>query len=244
MRKLKPLRLAMAAFAMGAVAPALPLAAQETEDAALAPEYFDLHAAMEEAVDEAAAMDASLDVMRRAFEADPNFIVLEQQSPGLIDEVVAGMRPILEGHSKRVNDLYRPRMAAIFARHLTPEEAAIAAEFYRSDIGRRLMKAASGNYSPESAVEGIQNEGTVTQEGVNRDIDNAIAATMRDLSPEDQAELGRTFLQNPALMKLQVVQNDVRAVRLQMENEPLLPEDEQAIEAMMTEIFQRRFPGM
>lgn len=238
----KHLRLVLAGFAISVAAPAATLFAQTSEQAS-APEYADLYEAMQQSVDEDVVMEGALSAMRREFSVDPAFSVMEAVSPGFIDEVTEGMRPILTAHSKRLQEVYAPRMVAVFAQHLTPEEASIAADFYRSDIGRRLMKTASSNYTLDATMSDLSADRDVTQAEVNQDLDSAVAATMNQLSPEDMAEIGRTFLANPALLKMNAVQGDIRALRLAMENEPLTPQAEREIDTMISTIFARRFPN-
>lgn len=241
-----PLRAAAAAFALGvlplaALVPVAPALAQagEASDAA----YGDLYAAMQESVDQGQLINAAIAALAQEFAVTPEFAEAEAESPGLIAEVVNGMRPVFEAQSERVRVLYRPSTLALFARHLTPAEAADIAAFYRSAIGRKLMGGLSASYTPEATLSNIQTDTPVTREQVQADIGRATDAAVSALTNEDRAELGRMALANPALMKLSLIGNGVQELRVQMENEPLTAEEDAAVVAVVEDVFNRRFPA-
>ena len=240
------LRFAFAAFALcGASALSLaPAQAQAQEQAAqqVAPVYFDLFQAMEESVDQEVATDIAMDAVAREFAATPAFAEFERRSPGFINEVVTGMRPIVDEHSDYVREVYAPRMAALFAEHLTEEEAAIAARFYRSDAGKRLMSRASRNLTFDSVLSDLDSSEGATEEQVTRDMNSSVGSTMAEMPREELEELGRIFMEEPALMKIGGMQGDILALRTQMENEPMPPALEKRIQNMMEDVFKRRFP--
>ena len=128
-------------------------------------------------------------------------------------------------------------MAAVFARHMTTEEAIIAAEFYDSTIGRRLMKVVSGNYSPDAVLTNIDTERDVTQAELDQDINTAVSETFNDLTDAEKVELERVFAANPSLSKLATVQPELRALRLEMENEPMTPEADNRINTMVETVL-------
>ncbi|MEO0908154.1 MAG: DUF2059 domain-containing protein, partial [Pseudomonadota bacterium] len=211
-------------------------------DGAAAPEHYDLYLAMEEGIDQTAATNAVVAAMRRAMAADPNLAMAEEMSPGLIEELANSARPSLKEHQIKVREIYLPRMAALFAQHLTPAEASEAAQFYRSDIGRRVLKLTSSNYSIDAMLGDAITAGQITQEQVDEDAKTTINNVTEQLTQAEILEIGQAALRSPAIMKLNRAQSDIRALRLQMENEPLEKETELAMQSAMEEIFARRFP--
>lgn len=230
------LALSFALVPLAALSLASPVQAQAASDAA----YGELYAAMQESVDQGMMVDAALAALAREFAATPEFAGAEEQSPGLIAEVTAGLRPIFIAQSDRVRMLYRPSTLALLSRHLTPVEAATIADFYRSDIGRKLMGGLSRNYSPDATLSNFTEESPVTREQVDADINQATGAALSALSEAEIEELGRMAMAKPALLKLSLIGSGVREIKVQMENEPLTAEENAAVVAVVEDVFTRR----
>lgn len=220
--------------------PSSVVAANDPTDAA----YGDLYSAMQEGVDQSLILDSALVAMGREFAATPDFAAAEAASPGLIAEVTSGMRPILEGQSNRLTQLYRPATLGLFARYLTPDEATSIAAFYRSDMGRKLMGGLSQSYSPDQTLSTITTETDVTTAQVKADIDAATSKVIGQMSQADLAEMGRLAMANPALLKLGLIGTGVQELRAQMENEPLTDEENAAVVAVVEDVFNRRLGGL
>ncbi len=206
------------------------------------PAYLDLIAAIESTVDMDALLTNGLGAVKRQFQADPNLAAAESESPGLIDEIIAGMRPVVEKHNARVSAIYRPRMAALTADYLTPEEAASVAAFYRSDLGRKLMGGVFANYDMDKTVATAMQDKPVTEAEVQADILSAVGKGMQTMDAKDMVAMGKMSQENPALLKLAVIGPPMQRLRTQMENEPLLPEDDAAILKVVETVFAKRFP--
>ena len=197
---------------------------------------------MEEGIDQTLMIDAAIIAMRRQMATDPNLALAEEMSPGLIDELAQSTRPAFKDHQMRTREIYIPRMAALFAKHLTPAEARAAAQFYRSDIGRRLLKLTSSNYSMDAMLAEAMEENEITQEMVEKDVGTTLSNVVDQLTPEEMRELARASMDNPAIMKLNLAQSEIKAMRVEMENEPLDEQTEREMQAAMEAIFARRFP--
>jgi hypothetical protein len=206
------------------------------------PAYLDLIAAIESTVDMNAVITNALGAVKRQFQADPNLGAADKASPGLIDEIIAGMRPVIDKHNTRVSAAYRPRMAALTANYLTPEEATSVAAFYRSDVGRKLMGGVIANYDMDQSIATAMQNKEVSQADVQADILTAVGKGMQSMDPKDMATMAKMTLENPALMKLGLIGQPMQQLRAQMENEPLLPEDDAAILAVVEAVFAKRFP--
>lgn len=207
-----------------------------------APEHVDLYNAMEEGVDESLVIENALAAMRRELAADANIAFLETQSPGLVEELANSVRPTFKEHTTRVREMYLPQMTDLFARYLTPAEAQDAADFYRSAIGRRMLKLLSSNYTIDAMLSDYEEGSAITQDEVNRDVTATVMNTLGELTAEELIEIEQTVTASPGLMKLNMMQGEIRALRMQMENEALSPTSEKAMEAAMTAVFERRFP--
>lgn len=206
------------------------------------PAYGDLYDAMEASVDQDLMVEKALVVLAREFAASDDFKIAEGASPGLIQEIIDGLRPIFVAQSQRVRRLYRPATLSLLARNLTPEEATSIAGFYRSELGRRLMGGMVQNYSPDATLSNLQSEAPVTAEQVKEDISKATSATITAMSQDDLVALGKLAMAKPELLKLSLIGNGVQELRAQMENEPLTAEEDAAIVAVVEDVFARRFP--
>lgn len=206
------------------------------------PAYGDLLDAIESTVDKNVLISNGLATIKRQMQSDAGLASAETASPGLLDEILAGMRPILERQNLRVTALYRPRMAAAMADYLTPEEATSVAAFYRSDIGRKLMSSVVANYSMDQTMANAIADKDVTEADVRADINSAVVQGMKSLDSKDMVEMTRQAMSNPALIKLNRVNPRIQRLRAQMENEALLPEEEAMIGSLMESVLSRRFP--
>lgn len=251
MIRLSRRRIMAVALALATLAGPAPAVWAQSPDTAAVPAndpanaaYGDLYSAMQEGVDQSLILDSALVAMGREFAATPDFAAAEAASPGLIAEVTSEMRPILEEQSDRLMQLYRPATLALFARHLTPDEATSIAAFYRSDMGRKLMGGLSQSYSPDNTLSNITTETDVTTAQVKADIDAATSKVIGQLSEADLDEMGRLAMANPALLKLGKIGTGVQELRAQMENEPLTDEENTAVVAVVEDVFARRLGGL
>ena len=219
---------------------ALPALAAAQNETAQDPAYADLYASMEESLDQGRIIDSALAALAREFANTPEFSAAEAASPGLIAEVVEGLRPVFVAQNDRVRALYRPATIAVLANTFTPAEATSVAAFYRSDLGRKLMGGMSQNYVPQDTLATVQDGTEVTREQVEADLGRAANAAVAGMSEADLEAMGRMALTNPALLKLGQVAGPVQGIRVQMENEPLTAEENAAVVAVIEDVFSRR----
>lgn len=248
MIRMSALRRYGVALALTLAAPAVFAPAAQAQDKPSAvkaqpdhPAYADLYKAMEEAVDQRMVIEGALSAMTAQFAATPEFAQAEAASPGLIEEIVMGLRPVFAAQSERVRLLYRPANIALFARNFTPEEATTIAAFYRSDIGRKLMGNLSRTYVPTDTLAAAGSTGTVSRDNVEADLGRAIDSAMGGMSEDEMMEMGKMALANPALLKLNRLGGAVKELRVQMENEQLTAEEQKQVEAVIIDVLSRRF---
>lgn len=203
-------------------------------------EHFDLYASMREGVDENATVDALTLAMENAWAGNPDMAQIEAVSPGTLAEAARSTRPVLLRHTKRIQEQYRPRIAALFAQYLAPAEATQLAEFYRSESGRRFVKLISRNVSAEASLEDFAETSAITREQLDRDMATTMENTLGGMSPAQLDELERTLVAYPVVYKLRLFAEPMRQLHLQMENEPMLPQDQAEAAQAMTKVFERR----
>ncbi len=238
MRKI--IALAAAVLAAPAV-PSLPALAQaETSSPAEQDAHSDLYRAMEAGINQQQLINRMVDVIvEQMVNTEPTTILIEDENPGFLKAMRDAMRPAVFRYSERVRLQYRPQMIDLLRDHLTGDEAASLAGFYNSDLGQRLQAAASGNFSSEQT---LASEGEVTEEAISRDLAVSSARTFTALTAEDRAELIRQASAMPAFAKLAAVQQEIAPIRVRMENEPMLPQEEAALVGAIEAVFEAYVP--
>jgi hypothetical protein len=94
-----------------------------------------------EALNSAIVTYTILHVVSPAYHADPNLRTLEADHPGIIDAMIAAMRPEFErGRREALPGLWA-RTGAVYAAGLTRDELRQSVAFYASPAGRRLALA-------------------------------------------------------------------------------------------------------
>lgn len=203
------------------------------------PAFGDLVDAIKEVADKDATLDAMSDTIAREYAKVPEIAALEEAKPGLIDEVVRAMRPVLTTYADRVQQDYRPRMQAVFASQLSPAEAMDLAAFYRSPLGRKLMGSASRNMTMENTLSSVSEsiaEGkdpanvTIGRAQVEKDITSAATSAVGTLTSDELAELGRLAREKPVLLKMNALLGEIVVLRTAMENEQPTAEENAALE--------------
>lgn len=214
-----------------------PAQAQTRAEAA----YADLASAMIEQINLDVMLENAVMAIGRQFSSDPMFLELEEESPGLIDELLVTVRPILAQFANNGLSQQRAGMEMIFARHLNAAEAGELAQFYRSPIGSKILGGVSKHYSfDEILTQGMQNE-AINSDTFRAAMDQSATAAAADLTAEEQDELANLFKTNPALRKLAIISPELQELKLQIASQNLTPAEEAAMNAAMTRVFERRF---
>jgi hypothetical protein len=137
--------------------------------------------------------------------------------PGLLEERAEDLRILARRQSDRVKALYHPQMLAVYASHLTPEEAASLAEFYRTDSARRLMSRTINKIGgAEDILFARPNGQPLLQEQVRADIGKVARNVAAKLDGDDLAEMTRQVRARPALRKLKAMRPQLEAIRAAM----------------------------
>lgn len=139
----RALGLVLAGFALGATSP---LAGQK-QAASTASEADASAAAMlarliyPEALNSAIVTYTIVHIVGPAYHADPSLRTLEADHPGIVDAMIAAMRPAFERGRREALPQLWAQTGAVYAAGLTPIELREALRFYSSAAGRRLALA-------------------------------------------------------------------------------------------------------
>lgn len=213
---------------------ALPAYAQTAASAApiTADPYDDIYAAIQESAD----LDRQLDLLsttiaQQIASADTSLAIAETRYPGLSQAMVNSFRPVLSSYSARVREDYRPRMVAVFRNRLSDSEARDVAAFYRSPMGRRLLGGVVDNYDAKATITSALKDKNVDSAAVRADSDAAVRGALAQFSQADFAQLGELAQRQPGLLKLGAIGTELGPIRTAMENAPMTPAEEKALEA-------------
>ena len=94
-----------------------------------------------EALNDAIVTYTIVHVVGPAYHADPNLRTLEADRPGIVDAMIAAMRPEFERGRREALPQLWAQTGAVYAAGLTPVELREAVGFYSSATGRRLALA-------------------------------------------------------------------------------------------------------
>ncbi len=203
--------------------------------------HADLYASMEEGIDNRAMVDGTMRALRLQFAANPDIAAAERMKAGLIDNMIEAIRPTMSEYSERVRIEYRPRMIALLEEKLTAKEAVDLAQFYRSDLGRKLLSGISTNYQPDNVLSTISTERKVTAEDVSKDMRNASGRTVESFTQQELMQIGTLAMEKPALLKLGTLGPEMNAIRAQMEEAPTTAAEDAAIGLSIDQVIKEHF---
>ena len=198
-------------------APSLAQAAPVPGEAVQADAHELLYEAMCGGIDQDQMIEGQLRSVREVWEADANLLVAERQFPGLMDAMIDAARPIIRKISEQSHAEYRPKMIAAMKTVLNAEEAADAAEFYNSPIGRKLLGGIAANADARRTIEGYLDNQEVAESDIRGDIRATSGKAVGALTDEELAALGEMATEKPALMKLGELGEAIIPIRMEME---------------------------
>lgn len=226
-----------ACLLLGTITPLAPIAAEEVaERAQIAPQpaHFDLIEALRENVDQDAMLDAAVAAAIQAmYDESEEFRQMEAEAPGLFDAMMVAARPILQRYNARIVEETKPKLAALLAELVTPEEAANIASFYRSPMGKKLINAVKSNASFENRMRGIAERDDISASSVAQDQIATNRAAMNSLTDEEKAEIEAEMRKYPEFMKLRLFQLRSVPINHAAENTPMTQAEERAFEEVM-----------
>ncbi|WP_337661071.1 hypothetical protein [Erythrobacter sp. Alg231-14] len=231
--------LAATAIVPGVALIATPLAAQSVEHT---PDTYDnLVEVLRSEVDQTAATDRALEIMRGEYAVHPTISSFESQSPGFIDDIIDALRPLIRAHDERGNAILEGEMAALFRAELTPEEADEIAVLYSTPVINRLMQNVSRNFDPENVMGALLSDAPVSETDVRADSNTASSQAYYQLSQEERATVDSMLSNTAAWPKFVVLLPEVNAIQTRVQNIP--PNDEQtaAMKAIVQDVFKEHF---
>ena len=143
-----------------------------------------------------ASLQSLVTQSRNGFIADPNLGRAEDLCPGAMDAIFEAVTPIMRRGHFLQRDEYRDGMTEIFAREFTPDQAAEALEFYRSDLGHEMLLFGSGANSYSHRVQEVLDSDdepapVLDRETFDADLAGTQSAIHRGIDPKIAFEANR-----------------------------------------------------
>lgn len=178
---------------------------------------------------DALANDAMMDLnfrvlidgaMTKQFMADENIAGLEIVCPGTITALMTAIEPPMYQLQVRGYSLYRQDLAALFAAELTQEDAALAAEFYNSDLGQKfvtsIVKSSTLDRSLASAM--ANEDSSVDNDALVTDVRTSVIRGMVAMSPAERAEITQILTTAPWMASYRTLEPNIQALQLRLAN--------------------------
>ncbi|NBC36291.1 hypothetical protein GTZ99_06930 [Novosphingobium sp. FSY-8] len=192
----------------------------------VAPVYVQL---AEVVVPDSVARFSSLQVWRMSMEESPEFVEGEKRAPGLKAYVLSRITPLIENLEAQIAAGRRAEMAALFARHLTPEDASAYMAWRQTPYMLRM----SGSRQPGLITHANSANGQTGTDAINgqqlsdMQARRHTSAASRLTTAEKMDVL--QFMAGPVGRKITVMADEQRALERQMVSRPPLPEYRDAV---------------
>jgi hypothetical protein len=127
------------------------------------------------------------DAMPKAMMADPNVKALETQYPGIVDAMVAAMKPILMGHIRSSMPELWTLVGDFYAANLSEADLRAALAFYGSPTGRRIIDLMSAGIDMGPMLDDMVSSGKyeVTESNLKSSVMPAAARLPGKLTPAE-----------------------------------------------------------
>lgn len=208
----------------------------------------DAHADLFDAIYSGVDQEQLLETMLRQISAQvvasrPEAAAMEVQAPGLLEEMMLALRPVLRDYRDRVRQQYDPQLIDVMRTVFTVEEATSLAQLYRSDLGRRMMGFYAGNVSMNQTVDQALDKQEITTDALAADdgvsVNRSVGALVAAATPSELQEMADLPRRYPALLKMPQFMQRTLPIRAEMENAPPTPAEERAIQQGIAEAFAK-----
>jgi hypothetical protein len=127
------------------------------------------------------------EAMPKAMMADANVKALETQYPGIVDAMVAAMKPILMGHIRSTMPELWTLVGNFYASNLSEADLRAALAFYGSPSGRRIIDLMSAGIDMGPMLDDMVSSGKyqVTESNLKSSVMPAVAQVPGKLTPAE-----------------------------------------------------------
>jgi len=200
-----------------------------------------LYDAVNEPFDSPEAFDAAVrEVARRLTQGDPGMAEIEAQFPGFSLEMMQRIEPVIRQYFNRTQAIYRPQFIAAVAETFSEAEASQLADFYSSNIGRRMLNVAALNSLSGVVLDAQLADQDVTSAMIEAERSDNMRRTREALTAAEEAEIVRELLRIPAVYRMPELSRRTVAIQVAMNNEPMTPDEEREVERIVRTTVNQR----
>lgn len=181
-----------------------------------------------------AKVDEAIDAEQRfQFEQDSEMQAIEAECSGSYALMVATIRPFAHELQARAIDEYRASLLELFTARLEADEARGAAEFYESDLGQALVRAADDNLVETRMVSEMRREETVSREAFEADKQATKRAIIQRVDPAVLSQAAERLLNSPWFPDFRSIEPDIKRLQLAMVNTDFNADEQQRFDAAL-----------
>ena len=186
----------------------------------------------------AQAGSIALQVVDQMIAVSPLLAETVAQAPQARLDLAKAMRPLFLQTSQRIQAQYRPHFIAVMAEVLTVEEARLITQLMQLPAGQRLINGAVSNFELDETLDEAVAGVAYSREAIGAEHRQASERALAQMTAADTAELDRFAQRNPGVAPaFQRLAPRILDLRVQMDNEPLLPEEQAALDAALAGVL-------
>ena len=176
----------------------------------------------------------------RSFAANSEMVALETTEPGILKEMLAAMRPILEEDLRASLPELWNDLAKIYAAELQASEIKEVTAFYRSEVGQHLVAAMGEGMDFSTAVSKslLAPDDELQEQDLTAGLMAGVAGLSKRLTPEDYQAIIDFTSKSPG-SKLATIAPKTVAETTRWSNRAD-PETEAEVQAAVDAVVQRR----
>lgn len=233
--------------------PAFPAAAQSGESpVAAASEAADPYAALVDAIRGGVSLDAQFEQLRSQMRglllsADSETSALEKDHPGIVEQILEAITPVLIRHAQRIAASDRLAYVELFRTELSVDDVRQAAAFYGSPLGQHLIQTLVANVSVDATMREalasdaeLSDEGDISAQAIRADHAASTRRAVAALSPAELEQIAQQLRGQAWLLHLNLLQPRMLEIATRSENAPFNPEDAAAIDAAVDAVVRKR----
>ena len=177
--------------------------------------------------------------MGPAFRADPDFQALEAEYPGLLDAILAELRPAIERFTRSELPAYHQKVADLLSSRFTRAEIEDITQFYLTPTGQKLVTGMAANADAGAMMSEIiaDPDKPTSYSAIAKDHGTAAEATLKQVDKSDEGAL-LELAAKPYFAKLAALGPAMRKLDQDFSNEPA-PAFEAEVGAIIEAVIAR-----
>ena len=181
---------------------------------------------------EAVSFDIVIEQLRENYAKNEDFQALETVCPGSIDAVLQGGDELLRTYHAAEGKALRAALGEYFRANLSEEHANLAADFYGSVDGQKIIRSINENFTLSESLTDLSDKLETTDDpdavqldaqSFRRDEKETVKKATQSLTALERVEITRTLLGKEWFRAVQNISPGMNEVRFRVANSELIP---------------------